>query len=156
MARHLQLSAKITVCRYNELSDREKKLVTVAREATQGAYAPYSRFAVGAAVALSDGRIIPGSNQENASYPVGLCAERVALFAAGATAGTVPPVAIALAACDKGQAVGKPVTPCGACRQVMREVEMRYGQPLRILMCGAEEIYIAESAADLLPLSFEL
>lgn len=156
MARHLQLSAKITVCSYNELNDREKNLVAAAREARKGAYAPYSKFAVGAAVELADGRIVVGNNQENASSPVGLCAERVALFSAGATAGTVRPVAIALAACDKGHEVSTPVTPCGACRQAMCEVEMRYRQPLRVLMCGAEEVYIAESAGDLLPLSFEL
>ena len=80
MARQLHLSAKITVCRYNELTDNEKILVDKARAAVKGAYAPYSGFRVGAAIELADGRIITGSNQENGSYPEGLCAERVALF----------------------------------------------------------------------------
>lgn len=156
MAKQLQLSAKITVCRYNELTDSEKKWVDAAREAAKKAYAPYSRFRVGAAVALADGEIITGNNQENDSYPEGLCAERVALFAAGAAAGARP-VAITLAAiAPDGKSPLLPVTPCGGCRQVMREVESRYGAPLRVLMCGAEEIYIAASAGDLLPLSFEL
>ena len=96
MARQLHLSAKITVCRYNELTDNEKILVDKARAAVKGAYAPYSGFRVGAAIELADGRIITGSNQENGSYPEGLCAERVALFSAGAISHDTPPVLLPL------------------------------------------------------------
>ena len=156
MARQLHLSAMITVCRYNELTDNEKILVDKARAAVKGAYAPYSGFRVGAAIELADGRIITGSNQENGSYPEGLCAERVALFSAGAISHDTPPVLLAIAAENNGEEVVSPITPCGACRQVMRETELRYATPLRTLMCGAEDIYIAESAGDLLPLGFEL
>ncbi|MCD8287331.1 MAG: cytidine deaminase, partial [Porphyromonadaceae bacterium] len=152
MARELQLLTKIIVCRYNELTSDEKILVEAARTALQGAYAPYSKFRVGAAVRLADGRIVTGSNQENSSYPEGLCAERVALFTAGALPDGGIPIALALAAENNGKAAS--VTPCGACRQVMAETEMRYGTPLRILMCGPEEVRIVDSAQALLPLSF--
>ena len=145
MARQLHLSAKITVCRYNELTDNEKILVDKARAAVKGAYAPYSGFRVGAAIELAD-----------ASYPEGLCAERVALFSTVAISHDTPPVLLAIAAENNGEEVVFPITPCGACRQVMRETELRYATPLRTLMCGAEDIYIAESAGDLLPLGFEL
>ena len=156
MARHLQLSAKITVCRYNELSDREKKLVTAAREATQGAYAPYSRFAVGAAVALSDGRIIPGSNQENAAYPSGLCAERTTLFYANSRYPDQAVTTLAIAARnEQGEFLDDPIPPCGACRQVMLETEVRYRQPMRILLYGRKGIYEVKKVGDLLPLSFD-
>lgn len=123
MARQLHLSAKITVCRYNELTDNEKILVDKARAAVKGAYAPYSGFRVGAAIELADGRIITGSNQENGSYPEGLCAERVALFSTGAISHDTPPVLLAIAAENNGEEVVFPITPCGACRQVMRETE---------------------------------
>ena len=131
MARQLHLSAKITVCRYNELTDNEKILVDKARAAVKGAYAPYSGFRVGAAIELADGRIITGSNQENGSYPEGLCAERVALFSAGAISHDTPPVLLAIAAENNGEEVVSPITPCGACRQVMRETELRYATPLK-------------------------
>ncbi len=154
--KQIDISTKIIVCHYNELSEEEKNLVNIARSMPAKSYAPYSRFRVGAAVLLADGRIITGSNQENASYPNGLCAERVALFSAGATAPDIPAVAIALAAeNDKGIPI-EPITPCGACRQVMHETEMRYDTPLRVLMCGCDKIYISESAKVLLPLSFAL
>lgn len=110
MARQLHLSAKITVCRYNELTDNEKILVDKARAAVKGAYAPYSGFRVGAAIELADGRIITGSNQENGSYPEGLCAERVALFSTGAISHDTPPVLLAIAAENNGEEVVSPIT----------------------------------------------
>ena len=154
--KELDLLTKIIVCSYKELSSEEKNLTDAARRASQNAYAPYSRFRVGAAVLLADGRIVPGCNQENASYPVGLCAERTALFAAGAQYPDVPVKAIALAAESETGTPAAPVTPCGACRQVLCEVEARYGSPVRVLMCGADEVWTAASARDLLPLSFSL
>lgn len=155
--RQQELSAKITICSYDELSEEEKMLVDTAREILRNAYAPYSHFRVGAAVRLADGRIVTGTNQENASYPIGLCAERVALFSAGTSAPEQSVTAIALAAeTADGRPIVAPLTPCGACRQVLCETEARYGNRLRVLMCGRDEIYIAESARDLLPLSFSL
>lgn len=153
---YMKLSAKITVCRYNELSSDEKFLVDEARAALLTAYAPYSGFRVGAAARLADGRIVRGSNQENASFPAGLCAERTALFSAGTLAPDVPVEAIALAAEADGVPTLAPITPCGICRQVMLETENRYKKPLRILMCGRDEVYIASSVRDLLPLAFSL
>lgn len=116
---------------------------------------PIRDSGVGAAVALADGEIITGNNQENASYPEGLCAERVALFAAGAAAGARPVAITWRPSHPMAKAPSCPL-PLRRLRQVMREVESRYGAPLRVLMCGAEEIYIAPRPATCCPLSFEL
>lgn len=137
-----------------DLSLEDRSLRKVAIQAALRAYAPYSHFKVGAAVLLSDGTVVEGNNQENAAYPSGLCAERVALFAAGASFPERPVQAIALIAVRNGT-VQSALAPCGACRQVMLETEQRYGQPIRILMCGDETTIIAQSVKDLLPLSFE-
>lgn len=135
-----------------ELSKEDQLLVTRAREAMQTAYAPYSKFKVGAALVLSNGEIITASNQENAAYPSGMCAERVALFYAQAR---YPDAEIcSLAVCSSG---GEHiVSPCGACRQVMVEYERRGGKSIRLLMCGDTQVMEVESSRDLLPLSFEL
>lgn len=139
----------------NELEEEDRQLVDAAIEAIDGAYAPYSHFKVGAAVRLADGTVVPGSNQENVAYPSGLCAERTALFAASAAHPGVPPIALAIAACNtEGHLTAKPVTPCGACRQVMAEIEQRYRQPLTLLLFGTEGTIILDTASDLLPLSF--
>jgi cytidine deaminase len=148
---------KIEVCirvwRTNELSPDDVRLRTLAFHAATRAYAPYSRFQVGAAARLRDGMILEGSNQENIASPSGLCAERVALFHAGAAFPEMPVTALALVAIKDG--VMQPfVAPCGACRQVMLETEQRYGTPLRVLMCGKEETFVVASAQDLLPLCF--
>ena len=97
--------------------------------------------------------IVTGSNQENAAYPSGLCAERVALFHAGHRYPDVPVVALAIAAAANGRQVGS-ISPCGACRQVLLEAEQRYGKPMKVLLCGTEEVIIAERAESLLPLCF--
>lgn len=149
------LETKIDVCEVSELPDTYTKLVDAAISATDKAYAPYSSFLVGAAVLLENGEIVAGNNQENAAYPSGLCAERVALFYAGSRYPDQKVEAMAVAAFTGGKQVDM-ITPCGACRQVMLEVENRYNHPFKVLLCGAEKIYMIEKASALLPLSFEL
>lgn len=136
-----------------ELSEKENELRLAALAAAGRAYAPYSRFRVGAAARLADGRIVAGNNQENAAYPSGLCAERVALFYAGAQYPGVPVQMLAIVAEDEA-GVKEHISPCGACRQVLLETEQRQGEPLRVLLCGREKAVIFPSAASLLPLCF--
>lgn len=129
-------------------------LLSAAREAAHKAYAPYSRFRVGAAAALANGEIVTGSNQENASYPCGLCAERVTLFAANAHyPGTRVTHLLIYAETDEGP-LRTPITPCGACRQVIIEKENIQKAPINILLAGVDTIYNIASAAQLVPLSF--
>jgi len=137
-----------------DLPECDRALYDPAVNSARHAYAPYSGLSVGAAVLLRDGGIVCGSNQENVAYPSGLCAERVALFAVGALYPDIPPVALAVVAMKEGE-VQKFVSPCGACRQVMLETENRYGQSMRILMCGADDTVISSSSIYLLPLCFE-
>jgi cytidine deaminase len=139
-----------------ELPAADRELVEAARRSAAGAYAPYSRFRVGAAIRLASGNVVTGSNQENASYPEGLCAERVALFAAGATFPGDPIEALAVSAQSEEYRIDRPVTPCGACRQAMAEYEHRYGQPFRILMTGESgPVLVAGDTAQLLPVQFD-
>lgn len=152
------LNLNITVQKKNfaELTPEEALLVEQAKAATFNSYAPYSHFSVGAALLLQDGTIIPGCNQENCAYTNGLCAERSALFAAGARHPNITPVSLCIAARDvHGHFTPRPVAPCGTCRQVMLEVEERYQSPLRVLLYGTEGIYLISSARDLMPLSFD-
>jgi cytidine deaminase len=149
-----QIIAKILFCSFDELPEDEKKLVHIAKEAAEKAYAPYSNFNVGAAVILENGEIVSGNNQENAAYPSGLCAERVALFYANAKWPDSSVCKMAIAARKNGGFINEPIAPCGSCRQVLVESENRYGKPIRLLLYGAEEIAIISSATDLLPLSF--
>ena len=139
----------------NELVEQEQNLVNAAREAAKKAYAPYSKFKVGAAVLLENGEIILGNNQENAAYPDGLCAERVAMFAANANRPDVPVKVIAVTALTESGFLSEPVYPCGSCRQSLQESENRFQQPIRILMCGEKKIQAVASIRDLLPLSFD-
>ena len=122
--------------REDELGAQDAKLLREAHEAARNSYAPYSQFHVGAAVRLSNGVIVRGNNIENAAYPSGLCAERVAMFSAQAQYPEVPIEAIAITAFSEKVEVTEPVAPCGACRQVMVEVEQLAGKPLRILCQG--------------------
>ncbi len=141
---------------FEELSPEDSALVEAAKKACATAYAPYSNFHVGAAVALENGVVVSGSNQENAAYPSGTCAERCALFYANATHPTVAVRALAIAAADAdGAFTVAPVAPCGACRQVLLEAEQRFGKPIRILLYGAQQVVIVESALSLLPLQFD-
>jgi cytidine deaminase (EC 3.5.4.5) len=151
----LTLQSKILFCQFDELADEDKKLVTKAIDATERSYAHYSNFRVGACVRLANGVEIIGANQENAVYPVGLCAERTAIFAAQVQYPEQPIDAIAIAARnEKGQLLSDPVTPCGSCRQVMVEMEGRYNHSMRILLYGERGIYVIDSIKSLMPLSF--
>ncbi len=145
----------MSVMSYDELVDADRKLVDAARDATLNAYAPYSHFSVRAAVGLDDGAVVCGSNQENAAFPSGMCAERVAAFYAGANNPGAKFAAIAIAARDaEGKEVEAPVSPCGACRQVLLEYEKLAGRNVRVLLVGSDEIYVLPSVKSLLPLAF--
>jgi len=138
----------------SKLDENEQSLVNAAIEAAKNAYAPYSKFNVGAAVLLENDVIITGSNQENAAYPSGLCAERIALFTAGANYGNIAPLKMAIVAMKDGKFTDNPVSPCGACRQVFAEVEKRYSKPFSILLIGKEKIVKFEKSGLLLPFTF--
>ena len=148
------IDTRIRSYAWDELSEADKQLLEVAKRKTQDSYSPYSHFCVGAAALLEDGTIIGGCNQENAAYPSGLCAERSALFAAGAQHPDQPVVELAIACYTDGHFTKEPGSPCGACRQVMIETEHRYGGKMKVLLYGAEETFVFDSAADLLPLIF--
>ena len=139
----------------DELNEDDRVLLQTAKEAAKNAYAPYSKFRVGAAVRLANGTIVIGCNQENAVYPVGLCAERVALFSAQANYPDQPIVALAISAIGSDSKITQPVPPCGSCRQAMIEAESRHKQPLRLIMQGEEgPIIISEKMEDMMPLTF--
>lgn len=146
--RRIEISYKVYAI--NELDAQDNNLVKAAIEATQRSYAPYSNFHVGAAALLENGVIVTGTNQENVAYPSGLCAERTTLFYANSQYPDAAVKTLAIATCDSENIL----SPCGACRQVMAETEKRYGKPMRILLCGKTEVYVVESAADLLPFTF--
>lgn len=143
-----------TVCQLEELSTQEKQLVRCAIQATHNSYAPYSQFHVGAACLLKNGQTVMGANQENAAFPSGLCAERTAVFAAQANYPDQPVIALAIAACNANGMTQAPISPCGACRQAILEVEDRYKAPIRILLYGEKEIFCFNSIKDLLPFCF--
>ncbi|AKA34485.1 cytidine deaminase [Flagellimonas lutaonensis] len=140
----------------SELSPEELLLIKEAEKARAKAYAPYSRFSVGAAVMMETGEIIMGNNQENASYPSGLCAERVAIFQAGAQHPKKTIKSIAICASSKDTQLMTPAAPCGNCRQSIAEYEQRQKSPITILFRGESgPIYKCGSIADLLPLAFD-
>ncbi|MCQ2233525.1 MAG: cytidine deaminase [Paludibacteraceae bacterium] len=141
----------------NELTAEELELVNAAKEATKTSYSPYSHFAVGAAVRLSNNKTVTGSNQENGAYPSGLCAERTALFSAGALYPSETVTAIAIAAYTNGAFLESPITPCGACAQVMAEAEIRANnKPITILLYGTKGIYKLNGVSSILPFTFNL
>ncbi len=138
-----------------ELNSEDQNLLRMAKESAMNAYAPYSHFNVGAAVLLENGIIVKGNNQENASYPQGLCAERVAIFAASAQYPGVPVKSIAVTARSAEFKIDKPVAPCGACRQSIAEYEHRFGKNIHIILSGDEgKIMTSESIGELLPYQF--
>lgn len=153
--KELHIDLKIQFCKLEELNKTDLELIQKAKEMTATSYSPYSQFQVGAAILLRNGKVFLGSNQENAVFPVGLCAERTAFFAASANAPEVPPIAIAIAAQAGGRFTKRPVTPCGSCRQALLEAETRFQQPIRVLLYGTEGIYIVPSVQSLLPLTFD-
>ena len=139
----------------NELLPEDAKLVEAARKVTEKAYAPYSQFQVGAVAKLSNGETISGTNQENASYPVGICAERVLLSSASMLHTNVPVDTMAIAYHNLNGESDHPVSPCGMCRQYIAEYETRTNQPIRLILTGMEgKVYVIEKASQLLPLSF--
>lgn len=139
----------------DELSAEDRELALSAIDAMQGSYAPYSHFNVGAAVRLSNGVIVKGANQENAAFPSGLCAERTAMFSAGAQYPDKDMRSIALAGGVYGRVTDAPATPCGACRQVMAQYQTKAGRPMSVIMVGAAKIWKFNRVDDILPLIFD-
>lgn len=152
--KELILQTKVTTCTLEEMEPSMRELVEKAKAMTQNAYCPYSHFHVGAAARLADGQVVAGSNQENAAYPSGLCAERTTLFAANANNPNTPVEALAIACYTQGHYTKDAASPCGACRQVMLETEHRFGKPMQVILYGEDMCYVFDSAADLLPLNF--
>jgi len=146
---------EFTIYEFNELETSYQALINKAKEQVNKAYAPYSKFHVGAAVELENGEIFGGSNQENSAYPSGLCAERVAMFYANAQFPDVPVKTLAIAAFTNNKFLETPITPCGSCRQVLLETEMRYEKDITILLYGTEKVYLIKNTRQLLPLCFE-
>ena len=149
-----ELTSTFTIYQMDELDQEQRELVEVAKAQVHKSYSPYSHFQVGAAAKLANGVIIKGSNQENAAYPSGLCAERTALFAAGATYPEEKVTMLAIACFTNGHYTAEPGSPCGSCRQVMVETEHRYPGNMQVLLYGETCVYVCDSAKDLLPLSF--
>lgn len=138
-----------------ELPDADQKLLLAARKASENAYAPYSKFRVGAALLLENGEVIAGSNQENADFTDGLCAERVAMFYANSKYPDVAVKSIAVTANGGNGLIEGPAQPCGSCRQVLVETESRYKKPMRIILDGKKRIQVFEGADNLLPFAFK-
>lgn len=140
----------------SELNLEVKNLMNAAVEARDKAYAPYSKFHVGAAILLDNNEIISGSNQENASYPSGLCAERTAIYYAGAKYPDAIIKCIAISATSKNHPVTSPIPPCGACRQAIAEYEIKQSQPIEIYFMGESgEVAKTNSLKELLPFAFD-
>lgn len=148
------IQSEVCIYQDHELSPADRELVEAAKEATRHSYSPYSQFQVGAALRQQDGTVVTGSNQENASYPLGLCAERTAIFHAQHQHPQQPIVALAIAAYANGHFYPEAIPPCGACRQVMLEVEDRYQQPMRVLLYGANGTHVVSTVKALLPFQF--
>jgi cytidine deaminase len=139
----------------DELNEQDAWLVNEAREVTSAAYAPYSNFNVGAVAKLVNGEIVAGTNQENASYPVGICAERVLLASAASLYPNIAIDTIAISYDNTRGASSHPISPCGMCRQSLVEYEERVKQPIRLILSGLEgKVIVVEKANLLLPLSF--
>ena len=139
----------------DELNANDRQLLIEARNVTDKAYAPYSNFHVGAAAKLSNNKIVTGTNQENASYPVGICAERVLLSAISSLHPGIAIETIAVSYQSKKIKSDHPISPCGMCRQALQEFERRANKPIRLILAGMEgKVYVIKSASQLLPLAF--
>lgn len=149
------LVTPITAMPDSELPAPDRELVEAARTISRNAYAPYSHYSVGAAIRLADGTIVTGSNQENAAYPSGTCAERTAAYYAHAQHPDTPfdTIAIAFIGTD-GHEPAEPASPCGACRQALSEYEKLAGHDVRVILVGKAEVYVIPSVHALLPLTF--
>jgi len=152
-----KISFELTIFEsFEELSKEDQMLMSKAIAARKNAYAPYSNFQVGASLLLANGKTIIGNNQENASYPSGLCAERVAVFHAGATYPDTTIEAIAITAASKAYIVDTPVAPCGNCRQSISEYEVKQKSSIRLLLMGEQgKVFQCDSIGDMLPLGFD-
>ena len=154
-----EINIKTTIAVYNGISDLPNEIQSLMNQAIEirkKAYAPYSKFRVGAAILLDNGKIVLGSNQENAAYPSGLCAERVAIFQAGAIYPDAKIVKLAITAASDTNPTLSPIPPCGACRQSIAEYEFKQDTPIEIYFMGESgEIYKSNSINNLLPLSFD-
>ncbi len=149
------MKAFVLVSHLEDLDSESKYLAHKAKDASNHAYAPYSKFQVGAAVLLEDGTIVTGTNQENAAYPSGMCAERVALYSAIAQFPESKITKLAVVARRKGLKELVPATSCGPCRQVMLEFEVRQDKPFEVIMQTQDHQWVkALSAESLLPFSF--
>ncbi len=151
-------SINICYTQYNskdELEINDRELLDKAIEATEGSYAPYSGFNVGAAVRLSNGEVVLGANQENAAYPSGLCAERTAIFYAHSKFPNESIVAIAVVAKHNGELTPRLTYPCGACRQVMIESQNRAGAPIKLIIGSATTVQVIDSVNGVLPFAFD-
>ncbi len=152
--RHLTIDY-VEYASVEEMEPKDRELVAAAHEARAGSYSPYSRFRVGAALLLEDGTVVKGANQENVAYPSGLCAERTAMFAAGANHPGVAFDTLAIVGANGDKVCESPAAPCGACRQVMAEYQRLFGKPLKIILIGSRRIYKFFKVEDLLPLIFD-
>ena len=139
----------------DEMLPSDRELVEAAIDARKGSYSPYSHFRVGAALRLEDGTIVKGANQENNAYPAGLCAERTAMFAAGATYPHLAFDTLAVVGGEGDCLCDDPATPCGGCRQVMAEYQHKGGRPMKIILAGAKKIQKFEKVDDILPFIFD-
>ncbi len=154
--KNIEITAKITeVSGLSELSNTEQNLVQNALDSAKKSYAPYSNFHVGTSILLENGKIINGNNQENAAYPSGLCAERVALFYASAHYPEVKIKTMVIVALKNNKLTPKPVYPCGSCRQVMIENESRLKNGIKLILVGEKNIHILENTSQLLPMGFD-
>lgn len=138
----------------SELSSEESELIAEAKKAALNAYAPYSKFRVGAALRLESGRIVCGANVENAAFPSGICAERSAISNAVSNYPHDKPTSIAITAINYEGVIEESLSPCGNCRQVIAEEESRSGNKIRIILASRSNITVFETISDLLPLQF--
>lgn len=138
-----------------ELNEKDSWLLTEARNVTKDAYAPYSNFHVGAVAILTNGEVVAGTNQENASYPVGICAERVLLGSVATLHPNIPIESMAISYSNNGSKSDHPISPCGMCRQSLLEYETRLHKPIRLILSGQEgKVFVIKTASQLLPFAF--
>lgn len=155
--KEIQIETKLSVFEsFEELSQSEKEFMNQAIEIRKKAYAPYSKFQVGAAIVLDNGVVLQGSNQENAAYPSGLCAERVVIFYAGANYPNNKIVKLFISATPSDRDSENPIPPCGSCRQSIAEYEIKQDLPIEIYFMGAKgQVYKSDSLRNLLPFMFD-
>ncbi|WP_372746575.1 cytidine deaminase [Lutibacter sp.] len=153
----VEIKTQITVFdSINELPADVKKLMDAAIDAKQNAYAPYSKFKVGAALLLEDGTVIKGNNQENAAYPSGMCAERVAIWKASSDYPTKKILKLAISASSASQILNEPVAPCGGCRQTLSEYELKQKDKIEVYFMGEiGKVIMTDSLLNLLPIAFD-